>query len=138
VRESDFLSVTEAAERLGVGLSAVHNAIHRGHLRALRFRCPCGSHSGPPRDYIAVADVDAYDTGVRRHTRPEIRERILALGKAGLGARAIARTLTEEGIPAPGGGAWIDATVGKILTALGPGPGRGARTDLAPRPRGSR
>jgi excisionase family DNA binding protein len=69
VRESDFLSVTEAVERLGVGLSAVHTAIHRGHLRALRFR---GGHSGPPRDYIPVGDADAWKTRLAE-ARPLLR-----------------------------------------------------------------
>ena len=70
----DFLTVAEAANRLGVPRSAVLMAIHGGDLQAMRFRCPCGHHSGAPRAYLAAADVAAYNAPGGKGKGSKLRE----------------------------------------------------------------
>jgi hypothetical protein len=46
---------------------------------------------------------------------PELVERIVRARDSGASLGAIARTLTEEGVPTAHGGAWLPATVRKVL-----------------------
>jgi DNA invertase Pin-like site-specific DNA recombinase len=56
--------------------------------------------------------------GAPRVATPLVVARIVALAATGIGARAIARTLTAEQIPSPRGGeVWYPSTVARILAA---------------------
>lgn len=111
----DLLTVPEAAERMGVSVSGIYMAVHKGKLPA--FRVPCPGCSGRARLLIPADALDAYNARRRKQVSPEIRARILALGAAGLGVSAVARMLNREGIPAPGGGEWQHGTVRRLLVA---------------------
>ena len=68
------------------------------------------------REGLARARREGKQLGRPRMIRPEVERRIAVMHRKGLGAKAIAAHLTEEGVPTPSGGSqWHYSTIRGVL-----------------------
>jgi site-specific DNA recombinase len=115
------LSEGEVSE-LHIGLKGTMGALYLKDLadktkRGLEGRINAGRCTGSPAyGYVVVRKINddgELDRGLRAidQERASVVRRIFAAYATGSSPRKIAQTLNAEGVPAPGGGGWYDASI---------------------------